>query len=427
MRKTVRMSLGLALVLLLGGCAPAGDSNRPAAAAQPAAHTKTVIQYYDSTDSTQVANAVVSAFNAQSENTEVLLHLIDNEAYDNQIAEKLRSGDANVDCLYIRQPSQVNQFESEGLLTDLTNAVAGNEFDPASYGQTLDIITVADTIPALPRTKSVWLLFYNRDIFERMGIPTPDNLTWEEYAKLTKRLTITNADGSTLYGGYIPPWTMNIGGVQAGEYLYDDELPHTRRYVQLLNRLYNVDRSHPDMAMMEADYNLPNNVFLEQKIATMVNGDWVIYLFNHAFPQQSKAFHWGIARLPVFEDMPKGTTIGSSSYLAINKNSPHQENAFEFISFFSGGSAADMLGDLSTCPSYYSEQSAERYERNAGVPGSHYVFDSFVRNEEGAFSRYRELNILYKACITDYLKGKTPIDEAFSAYEQQRLPILNGD
>ncbi len=419
--------LTLALLLMLNGCAPAGDADNHAQTARPLGQAKTVIHYYDSTDSTQIAHAVVAAFNAQSEDTQVELHLIDNEVYDNHIAQMLREGEENLDCLYIRQPSQVNQFSSEGLLVDLTNAVAGSGLDPASYGQTLDIIAVADTIPALPRTKSVWLLFYNRDLFAKLGIAEPGNLTWEQYAALTKRLTSVQADGSILYGGYIPPWTMNIGGAQAGEYLYDDELPHTQRYVQLLNRLYNEDQSHPDMALMEGDYSLPNNVFLDQKIATMINGDWVIYLFNNAFPEQSKAFRWGIAPLPVFENMPKGTSIGSSSYLAINRNSEHQASAFAFISFFAGNSAADMLADLSTCPSYYTEQSAERYQRNAGVPGSRYVFDSFVRNEEGAFSRYRELNILFKACMTDYLKGNVTLQAAFDAFEQQRLPVLSGE
>lgn len=426
MKRNVLPILGLAVMLLLSSCSPISIATEDTNDVMTAGQAKTIIQYYDSTDSTQIANALVTSFNAQSEDTRVVLHLINNEVYDNEIARMLRNSDPSVDCLYIRQPSQVNQFNSEGLLMDLTEAVAGSGLDPASYGQTLDVITVADTIPALPRTKSVWLLFYNRDIFQKLGIPEPGNLTWEQYTELTKRLTVTKEDGSTQYGGYIPPWTMNIGGVQAGEYLYDDELPYTRRYVELLDRLYNVEHTHPDMTQMEGEYNLPNQVFLDQKIATMVNGDWVVYLFNNAYAEKSRTFRWGISPLPVFEDMPKGTSIGSSSYLAVLNSSKHKESAFEFISYFCGNDAADMLADLSTCPSYYTEQSAERYQRSAGVPGSQYVFDSFVRNEEGAFVRYRELNVTYKACITDYLKGNVSLQEAFRNFEDQRLPILNG-
>jgi len=427
MRRNVLPLWALAVLLLLSSCSPANSATEAVGDVKSTEHTKTVIQYYDSTDSTQIANAMVASFNDLSEDTEVVLHLIDNEVYDAEIAKMLRSGDPSIDCLYIRQPSQVNQFNSEGLLMDLTDAVVRSGLDPASYGQTLDVITVADTIPALPRTKSVWLLFYNRDIFKKLGIPEPGNLTWEQYAELTRRLTVTKEDGSTLYGGYIPPWTMNIGGVQAGEYLYDDELPYTRRYVELLNRLYNVDHTHPDITQMEGEYNLPNQVFLDQKIATMVNGDWVVYLFNNAYAEKSRTFRWGIAPLPVFEDMPKGTSIGSSSYLAVLNSSRHKESAFEFISYFCGNDAADKLADLSTCSSYYTEQSAERYQLSAGVPGSQYVFDSFVRNEEGAFIRYRELNITYKACITEYLKGNVSLQEAFRNFEDQRLPILNGE
>ncbi len=427
MSKGKLMALVLAAVFLLGGCSRIGGTAQEPTHAQAAPGGKTTIHYYDSSDSAQIAGKAVEAFNAQSSTTEVVLHLIDNEQYDAEISRIIREGTMPVDCFYIRQPCQVNQYSSEGLLMDLTASVARSGLDPASYGQTLDIISIADTIPALPRTKSVWLLFYNRDIFEKQGIPEPSNLTWEEYAQLTKRLTTIKVDGSVQYGGYIPPWTLNIGGVTAGEYLYDDELPYTKRYVELLNQLYNVEESHPDITQMEGEYNLPNNVFLDQKVATMVNGDWVVYLFKNAYAHRSNAFRWGIATLPVFPDVPGGTSIGNCSYLAVSNASQKKDNAFEFISYFCGGSAADMLANLPTCSAYYTEQSAERYQQNAGVPGAQYVFDSFVRNEEGAFIRYRELNIVFKECMIEYLKGGVTLNNAFQNFEDKRLPILKGE
>jgi multiple sugar transport system substrate-binding protein len=423
--KKARFTALLMALLLLSGCSAQPHDDQPAVSSQVGSAVKTVIQYYDSTDSTQLAEAVVAAFNAQSANTFVQLHLVDNEVYDNTIADTLRNG-GDIDCLYIRQPCQVNQFAAEGLLTDLTEDVARSDLDPAAYGQTLDIISIANTIPALPRTKSVWLLFYNKDILDRYNIPEPSNLTWDQYADLARSLTEKQADGSTRYGGYIPPWTLNLGAIAAGEYLYDDELPYTRKYMQLLNRLYNVDHSVPDITQMDGEYNLPNLVFLDQKIATMINGDWVVYLFKNAYPEQSSAFRWGIATLPVFDDVPKKTAVGSCSYLAIPGNSPHRANAFEFISFFAGATAADMLAKFPTCPAYYTDRSAERYQQNAGVPGANYIFDSLVRNEEGAFVRYRELNITFKNCLLEYLRGNTSLDAAFEQFEIQRLPLLSG-
>ena len=423
MKRAKKWALCILTALLLTGCAN-GNVNvqKPNAQVDPA--PKTIIHYYDSSDSAQIAGKAVEAFNAQSSTTEVVLHLIDNEQYDAEIARIIREGTMPVDCFYIRQPCQVNQYSSEGMLMDLTAFVSSSGLDPASYGQTLDIITIVDTIPALPRTKSVWLLFYNRDIFDKYGLPEPSNLTWDEYTQLAKRLTLVKEDGSVQYGGYIPPWTLNIGGVTAGEYLYDDELPYTKRYVELLNQWYNVDKTHPDIKQMEGPYSLPNNVFLDQKAATMVNGDWVVYLFQNAYAHRSKTFRWGIATLPVFPDVPKGTSIGNCSYLAVSNSSQKKDNAFEFISYFCGASAADMLADLPTCSAYYTEQSAERYQKNAGVPGAQYVFDSFVRNEEGAFIRYRELNLAFKECMIEYLKGSVTLDAAFQNYEDKRMPIL---
>ncbi len=424
MEKRFRIFSLLAALFLLTGCAAGNDTVESPLEEAVIPSAKTVIQYYDSADSAQIASTIVAAFNAQSDDTFVELHLIDNDTYDNDIIQRLKNGDTSIDCLFLRQPCQVNQYAAEGLLWDLTDAVAQSELNPAAYGQTLDIISVSNTIPALPRTKSVWLLFYNRDIFDQYGIAEPSNLTWDEYAELTRRLTVKKEDGTMLYGGYIPPWTMNLGASAAGEYLYDDELPYTRKYIELLNRLYNVDHSHPDIAQMEGEYSQPYLVFLDQKIATMVNGDWAVYLFNNEYTEQSSTFRWGIATLPVFEDIPQQSSVGGCSYMAIPNSSAHKENAFAFISYFCGGEAADLLAKMPTCSAYYTESSAEGYQQNAGVPGAQYVFDSRVRNEEGTYVWYRELNITFKDCVLEYLRGNVSLDDAFQNFEAERLSIL---
>ena len=96
------------------------------------------------------------------------------------------------------------------------------------------------------------------------------------------------------------------------------------------------------------------------------------------------------------------------------------------LSFFAGATAADMLAKLPTCPAYYTDRSAERYQQNAGVPGANYIFDSLVRNEEGAFVRYRELNLTFKECMLEYLRGNVSLDAAFEQFETERMPLLSG-
>ena len=414
----------LCLLLFLNGCSLQGGTTETSDTQDSQSGEKTVIHYYDTTDGVLVAQIIVDAYNAQSTDTYVQMHIIDNEEYDDLMRDRLLAKDPTIDCLFLRQPCQVNQYATHGFLTDLTDRVAQSNLDMAGFGSTFDTITTANTIPALPRTKSVWLLFYNIDVFEELGLPEPSNLTWEEYAQLTLQLTTVNEDGSIRYGGYIPPWTLNIGAVAAGEYLYDDDLPYTREYIQLLDRLYNIDQSHPGVELMEGEYNLPNPVFLDQEIATMINGDWTVLLFQNAFPEQSSSFRWGIATLPVFDDVAPMTSIGSCSYLAIPETCENKDNAFDFISFFCGSEYVEKLAELPTCPAYYTERIASVYLESANVPGAEYVFDSFVRSEEGAYVNYRELNDLFKDCMLDFLGGNGTLNEAFDLFIQQRIPIL---
>ena len=416
----------LALLFLVSGCTQKDGAKESVVSSGAEPAEKTVIHYYDTTDGVLVAKIIIDAYNAQSADTYVEMHILDNEEYDDVVKDMLQNKDPSIDCLFLRQPCQVNQYASQGLLTDLTDRVAQSKLDMAGFGPTFDTITTADTIPALPRTKSVWLLFYNIDIFEEYGLGEPSNLTWEEYADLTLKLTKTNEDGSIRYGGYIPLWTLNIGASAAGEYLYDDGLPYTRKYIQLLNRLYNIDGSHPGAELMDDEYSLPNPVFLDQKIATMVNGDWTILLFKNAFPEQSSSFRWGIATLPVFDDIPLMTSIGGCSYLAIPETCANKDKAFDFIAFFCGSNQVEKLAELPTCPAYYTERIASVYLQSADVPGANYIFDSFVHSEEGAYIYYRELKDAFRDCILEYLRGNATLDEAFDLYIQARAPIMQG-
>src|SRR5437764_4392466 len=113
---------------------------------------------------------------------------------------------------------------------------------------------------ALPITVSSWAFFYNREWFEKKGIPADRShfpKTWDELRKLSKEFTHWK-DATLVTAGYVPfrftqdwdiPPTMYIWSFLNGGQLYDPA-----------KRMYSVD-SEQTIAMMEYMVNCLNEEF----------------------------------------------------------------------------------------------------------------------------------------------------------------------
>ena len=72
--------------------------------------------------------------------------------------------------------------------------------DLAKYNGVTDQVTVDGSLYELPFRSDVWLVFYNKDIFDAAGIDYPTNdMTVEEYDKLARSLA-DDTFGSEIYG-----------------------------------------------------------------------------------------------------------------------------------------------------------------------------------------------------------------------------------
>ena len=62
----------------------------------------------------------------------------------------------------------------------------------------------------LPFRSDFWVIFYNKDIFDRAGVEYPTNdMTFEEYDALARRVTDTTF-GSEVYGAHYHTWRSAV-------------------------------------------------------------------------------------------------------------------------------------------------------------------------------------------------------------------------
>lgn len=419
MKKLVSMFLAAVMVVSLAGCSSGNSGNGTTEAKTTGNSTETAsdevveINFYEHSDNEVAAQQLVDAYNAQSTNVKVNLSIIANEDYDDKVKVML-SGGGDIDCFWIRGGAQTRQLAGSNALLSLNDLISANDIATDIYGDMGEAFTVDGNTYGLCTTKSCWLLWYNKDLFDAAGIDYPINLTWEEYSELALSLTTDE-----LMGSVCPDWTMNLGATAVGEYLTDEELTRTMEYAEYLERWYVTEGSHLSLEEMPASFDL-NAYYAEGNTYMMINGDWTFL----NFPEYDPQFEWCAAPLPIFEDAEAESTVGSTSCFAISEKSKNPEAAFDFIQFACySDDGASIWAQNSLVPAYSSDAALEVYQETVTVPGVEYVFSANVGLEQGLDTNYEELNEAFKEELKDSLVGNGTLESAFEKYKTRRDEI----
>lgn len=200
----------------------------------------------------------------------------------------------------------------------------------------------------------------------------------------------------------------------------DFGLPATKEFLQLMDRLYNQDHSHPNPVEMEEIYTPGYEAFLDGGIGMMINGDWTIQILQNLEASGTVSCRWDAAPLPLSEGVEPGTSVGSNSYLAVYSGSSYPENAFEFLEFACGEEGASILASHYCFPSYFTEEGRESYKQNAGAIHVNFFFDAILQNEEGKHVLYQDLRDIFDKEAVSYLKGEKTLDQTMKDYLKER-------
>lgn len=379
------------------------------------AESKEVVElkFYEHSDNEKLAQDLVDAYNAQSENVKVSLSIIANDDYDDKI-KVLLSGGSDIDCFWVRGGAETRQMAQTGALYALDEYMG--EVDTSVYGDIAGEFKLNDSTYGLCFSKSCWLLFYNKDLFDAAGLEYPVNLTWDEYTELAASLTTDE-----LWGGVVPAWILNLGAIAEGEYLTDEELTKTMEYAKILEKWYVTDHSHPSIEEMTGSFSL-SAFYAQGKTYMMLNGDWAF----QSFPGYEPAFEWCAAPLPIFEGMEEGSTVGSSAGMSVAANTKHPEEAFDFVRFCCySEEAAKILAQNSVVSAYACDEAIALYQENVTTPGTEYVFSAKVAPEKGQEEYYAELYDAFDEELQNALVGNATLDQAFESFKGRREEIIN--
>jgi multiple sugar transport system substrate-binding protein len=297
--------------------------------------------------------------------------------YADKITVMLAGGD-DVDLVYIKSIPQYVTMQTNGQLQDILPRVKADNIDTSMYGGAIEKLTINGKVYGMPFLSDVWQLYYNKNLFDKAGVPYPtDDMTWDEYAELCKRLT--SASGTNkVFGGYFHNWiacVQNIA-VQDGKNTvvsrdYEFFRPAYTMVLDLQNNGYIMDYS--TIATGNLHYS---GVFYNQQAATVYQGTWFINLLFTEKKKNGLDFEWGVVKAPHPTGTTEGTIVGTVQPIGINTKAKNSEMAWEFLKYISGKEAAQYMASHGALPAAVNDEILNTFVSQEGMPsGSASAFD----------------------------------------------------
>jgi ABC-type glycerol-3-phosphate transport system substrate-binding protein len=346
-------------VLSLGALAACGSSDSPSSAGAPKLTKETALKdptspvtlhYVGAAYPAKAYKPVFAAFEKAHPNIKIQYQEVPQDQLNNVLTNRITGSD--IDIFDVDMP-RVAAYNARGWLTDLTPAFGNlaGKIDTAS----LDASTVDGKLVGMPLQTSEQLLYYNKKLLKKAGIPDPSTdpaqrQTWEDVTADAKKAQKAGAkDGLILdqYDTYyqLQPLPMSAGGGAgakgAGNLTPDVTNAGWQKAMSWYGGLF-ADGVSP-RGLKGSDTPAE---FASGKLAYYVGGPWWAPQF-----EGEKSLDFGVAPHPYFAGGKAYTPTGAWS-LGLNKNSKNVEAAEIFLRFIGldNGGFSQYITDLAVPP-----------------------------------------------------------------------------
>ncbi|WP_433381574.1 ABC transporter substrate-binding protein [Actinoplanes sp. CA-142083] len=293
---------------------------------------------------------------------------------------------------------------------------------------------------AIPYRQDSWVLYYNKTLFEKAGLPTPDGTwTWDDYAATSKALA-TKLKASKAFGDYEHIWQSTVQGfalaqsqgasIESANFSY--LAPYYTRAVDLQNAGAQV--KFGDATTNNLTYQAQ---FGKQQAAMMLMGSWFIAtLLKQQAGGDADKFDWGIAPAPQLTKATTGksatpVTFGDPTGLGINPKLAKNkvEAAKAFLSYAAGADGAKALAGIGITPAD-TDAVKDTFFQLQGVPQDELTKWTFATHDtkpENPPGKYTAaLQNILGDLHTAIMSGSKPVDAAITeAQDRAKNEVLN--
>jgi multiple sugar transport system substrate-binding protein len=224
----------------------------------------------------------------------------------------------------------IYRFTGMGMEYNIEPLIKKFNLDLSKYNpNAVESVKTSSQIPyltGLPWTLHFSALYYNKDIFDKFGVPYPkDGMTWEDARELARKVTRT--EGNVQYRGLEPDKSTRVASVLSYGFVdpkTEKAIVNTdgwKRVFELLKSIYDIPgNGGPKLA------NAGYDQFVKNRTLAMLTS--VNYLPNlNSVPD----LNWDMAQYPSFPELP-GVGIQVDEWiLHITAQSKYKDQAFQVI------------------------------------------------------------------------------------------------
>ncbi|WP_079912935.1 ABC transporter substrate-binding protein [Paenibacillus sp. 32352] len=271
------------------------------------------------------------------------------------IKELLTSGET-IDIYWDSIGGFASGLLDNGLEYDMTDLVKKHQIDLSkiepSVADSIKQIS-KDKIYGIPVFNNNMVLYYNKDIFDKFGVPYPkDGMTWTEANKLAQQLT--RVDGKTYIGlssSQTHMLPMNQLSIPFVDVATDKPTIFTnekwREYFETVFVGPSKAQGYVEY-MKELKDAIPyRNEFLKEKNVAMFA--WLSSIV-FVFPEEFQSMNWDMVSLPTFDSLPKVGSQAYPTYFTVTSMSKQRDQAMNVIKYLISEEHQTKLSKIGMMP-----------------------------------------------------------------------------
>jgi len=331
------VAVPVACSVFLGACSGGGGGvNNPSAEGEQKNESANLVVFSASGDSVESWNERFG--NALKEKFPNYTIKYIQSQKDYGIKEALTSGET-IDIYWDSIGGFASTLLDNGLEFDMTGLVKKHNIDFSKIEP-----TVADSVKLISRDKiygipvfnNIMVLYYNKEIFDKFGMPYPkDGMTWTEANALAARLTqfdqkqyvgLSSSETHMLLMNQLSIPFVNEATEKAT--IFSDE-----RWKQLYDTVFVT----PSKASGYTNYMRERKEKLPYRAEFLQDRDLAMFAWLSSivfvFPDEFNAMNWDMVSLPTFESHPKIGSQAYPTYFTVTSMSKQPEQAMNVIAY----------------------------------------------------------------------------------------------
>ncbi|MCC2816501.1 sugar ABC transporter substrate-binding protein [Lachnoclostridium pacaense] len=398
-----------------------------------AASGQTVIKWamWDK-DLTGYYKPLIEAFEGSNPDIKVEMVDLGSSDYNTVLTTQLTGSGSGFDVVSIKDTPGYTTLVNKGVLEPLDPYIEKNAVDLSGYKGLTDQVRVDGKLYELPFKSDFWVIYYNKDVFDKAGVAYPSNdMTFAQYDELARKISNTEP-GQEVYGSHYHTWrsTVQMFAMLDGKHsILDGKYDFLKPYYDTILQEQE-DGICQDYATLKTSNLHYSGAFSQGNIGMMNMGTWFIstLIDKTGNGEYTDCANWGIVKYPHAEGVEPGSTAAQITSLAIPSSAPDKDAAWRFVQFVCGEEGAKALATTGNFPALMDEDIVNTVASTAGFPTDEASKEALntvdLYLEMPVNAKSSEVEIVLNEAHDNIMTGNMTVDEGIADMEQKVGAIL---